>query len=358
MPVIVQLITRGERGGAQVHVVELLKQAHARAGFHVVCGETGFLSDACAELGVPFHHVPELARAISPLRDLRACTSVAAILDRIRPDVLHAHTAKAGALGRVLGAMKRIPVVYTPHGFAFTERHAGLTRGLAWMAESALSFAPADIVAVSRNEADRAIRSLRVTVIPNGIQDYAIPVGNRGAGPPAIAMVARFADPKDHALLLRACAGIERPFRLALIGDGPLVARTRALAGELGLSSKVDFLGERSDVVALLPSFSIAALASRSESQPLCLVEAMRAGLPVVASAVGGVPEMVEDGVTGWLAPRGDAGGFAARLTALLDNADARQRMGQAGRARYESSFRAETMAVRLLSLYGTVIEA
>jgi glycosyltransferase involved in cell wall biosynthesis len=140
------------------------------------------------------------------------------------------------------------------------------------------------------------------------------------------------------------------------VGDGPLRADMESLAEKQGLSGRVHFLGQRTDVDRLLARAQISLLATNWEGFPLSILEAMRAGLPVVASDVGGVSEAVQDGETGYVVPRADVHRLRNRLEGLLRSADLRGRLGAAGRARYEQHFTLDHMVEETLEVYQSVL--
>jgi glycosyltransferase involved in cell wall biosynthesis len=186
---------------------------------------------------------------------------------------------------------------------------------------------------------------LDAPLIPNGIptDEYA-PDPNRrrrwrerhGLEPEAIVLthVGRFAPPKNHALLIEAFAQLRThtPLYLLLVGGGELEDAVRQQVVELGLQDRVRFLGVRADVPAILNASDLFVLSSRWEGNPLSVMEAMAAGLPVVSTAVGGVPELVREGETGLLVPSGDAAALARALQALVDDPARREAMGKAAR--------------------------
>jgi glycosyltransferase involved in cell wall biosynthesis len=191
-------------------------------------------------------------------------------------------------------------------------------------------------------------------VIPNGVPD--VPPALRAdprREPPRLTMVARFEPQKDHAGLLRALARLSRlPWTADLVGDGPGQAEARSLARALGLQDRVTFLGARTDVPELLADAQLAVLTTRWESLPLAVLEAMRAGLPVLASEVGGVGEAVTHGRNGLLVAPGDDVGLVAALRALLTDAELRARLGEAGRRRYLGAFTHARMLDQVETLY------
>jgi len=196
----------------------------------------------------------------------------------------------------------------------------------------------------------------RIRVVHNGIPDTPFRA-DPAKHPPRIVMVARFAPQKDQALLLRALAGLkELPWELELVGDGPLLPQAQALAEELDLGERVRFLGRRLDVDRVLAGAQVFVLASRWEGLPLTVLEAMRAGLPVVASDVGGVKEAVLEGETGFLVPRGDEGALRSRLALLLRDPALRVRMGRAGRRFYEEAFTLDRMLRKVWEAYASLL--
>jgi glycosyltransferase involved in cell wall biosynthesis len=166
-------------------------------------------------------------------------------------------------------------------------------------------------------------------------------------------MVARYGAQKDHPTLLRALASLQRhPWELDLIGDGPLMGDTEALARELGLAGRVHFLGQRNDVDRRLASAQISLLITNWEGFPLSILEAMRAGLPVVASDVGGVAESVRDGESGFLVARGDVAQLRDRIERLLADPHLRRRLGASGRERFVRDFTLDVSVAKTLAVY------
>ncbi|WP_407541844.1 glycosyltransferase family 4 protein (plasmid) [Deinococcus radiomollis] len=353
------MITRAERGGAQSHVLELLRLKE-RARITVVSGEDGFLLDEARALGLRTMVVPSLVAQIDPRQDLRAVRDVARLLQRERPDLLHLHSSKAGLIGRVAARLVGVPAVFTAHGWAFTEGASPARRQLAIWSERLAAPLSAAIIAVS--DYDRALSArLRVTqrarTIHNALPERhpQQPITLRAAGDRVrVLMVARFAPPKNQALLLRAAASLPET-ELWLIGDGPGLPEARALAEELGMQERVWFAGNRSDVGDLLASGDVFCLCSNYEGLPISILEAMRAGLPVVASDVGGVPEAVLHERTGLVVPHDDVAHWRLALTRLLDDPALRRAYGQAGREQFEAAFTTAPMLERVWSVYQDV---
>ncbi len=354
------IITRSDVvGGANVHVRDLARGLVER-GFAptVLVGGSGPYLDDLAAHGVPFEVVAHLGRAVRPAQDLRAYLALRAALARLRPALVTAHTSKAGALGRLAARSLGIPVVYTPHCWAFSDD--GLATAAAYrLAERLLASGPGTIVDVSHHERRLALAKGigspdRHVTIHNGIPD--VPptlLADPGVEPPTLLTVARFERQKDHATLVDALARVaDLPWRAQFVGVGPLESRTRAAIVAAGLAGRVQFLGARRDVASCYAGAQAFVLMSRWESLPLTVLEAMRGGLPVVAADVGGIGEAVDDGVSGFLVPPGDGPRLADALRTVLTDPSLRVRLGTYGRERFRQVFSHERMLDRVAALY------
>ncbi len=355
---ILYLVTKSERGGAQIHVLDLVRTLRGRIEPVVACGDDGFLIDECRKLGVEVHIVPNLVHPIRPLQDARAVFAVSSLIRRCSPDIVHGHTSKAGLIARLAGTLTRTPALYTVHAWSFVGT-AGRAKLLVTGLERAMRFAGGTVIEVCRSNFAMArrlglVNPARHLTIWNGMPDTASRARpfTGSHRPIRLLMAARFAVQKDHASLLQALAGVDAPWQLTLAGEGPRKAEMEQLSRELGLQDRVIFTGDTDQVEALLASSDVFVLSSVHESLPLSIIEAMRAGLPVVATDVGGVSELVTEGVTGYLVPASDVGFLTERLRQLITSPETRSHMGRQGRIRYERDFKVETMAGAVLSLY------
>ncbi|MDP2307734.1 MAG: glycosyltransferase family 4 protein [Pseudomonadota bacterium] len=359
---VLVVITRGEPGGAQVHVLDLVRGLSGRITFHVAVGDDEFLSRELRLLGVPVHVLPLLQREVSSTSDLGALRALRALIATVRPHVVHTHSTKAGILGRFAARAQGVPAIHTAHAWSFSDGIAWRRKAMAIPLEALAGRWTRRFIVVS--EADREVgtryrvaRNAQVRIVHNGVCDVPERARPDASGPPVLTMVARMAAPKDPLLLLRALAGIDAPFTLRLIGDGPDRPRIEAAVRDLGLAQKVELLGVRADVPALLASSHLFALVSRQEGFPLAVLEAMRAGLPVVASDVGGVREAVGHGTTGLLVKRDDEAGLRAALLRLIGDRGLRGTLGAAGRRAYEARFTAEHMLEGTAEVYRELAE-
>jgi len=363
---IAYVVTRAEPiGGAQVHVRDF---AHAlrRLGHDpiVLTSGSGPYTEGLQAAGIQTISLPSLQAAIHPLRDLRALHELRTTLKQLKPDLVSAHSSKAGVLARMAARSLGIPVIFTAHGWAFTpgipDHQAAV---YTWIERLA---APLASKVITVSEFDRRLAlargvaaSRKLVTIHNGMPDVgpelrAVP----GRSPVRFTMVARFEPQKDHTTLLQAMAGLPAEgWSLDLIGDGPLQAKAEALCRSLGLSDRVRFWGQRLDVETRLAEAQVALLISNWEGFPRSILEAMRAGLPVIATAVGGVVESVINGETGFTVSRGDAAGLRQRLAQLLTDAELRTRLGRRARELYEERFTLERTLEKTLQVYREVME-
>ena len=363
---VAYVITRADAvGGASVHVRDLARALVARGcEARVFVGGQGPVTDQLRAAGVPFHSLRFLRRDIHPVRDVRALAELERALAAFQPDLVSTHTAKAGWIGRAVCARLGLPAIYTPHGWAIANRISRRHGPLFRAAERVAARWASAIVCVSEYERRLALTGRvapmeKLHVVHNGVRDVPSELrADPGATPVRIVSVARFERPKDHRTLLEALArlrGIE--WELDAIGDGPLERDARARAGSLGLESRVRWLGYQADPAPTLARAGLFVLSSRSEGFPRSVLEAMRAGLPVAASDVGGVGEAVAEGRSGLLASPGDVEALVGVLRKLLSDAALRRRFGLAGRQIYEERFGFERMLESTLAIYAAVID-
>ena len=359
------IITRSDDiGGAQIHVRDL--STALRAAGHdavVVAGGNGVLADELRSRGVPYFPLQYLAREVGPLQDIRCFSELREILREIKPDIISTHSTKAGFVGRIAGKSLGIPTLFTAHGWGFTEGRPPLQAFVFWSLERAAAAWAARIITVCDSDRTAAVRtrltsSARLVTIHNAMPEIDETLRARpGNSPARLVMVARLSHWKDQPALLHALADLkDLDWQLELIGDGPFREQLEALAESLDLTSRVTFLGYRRDVPERIAEAQLFLLISKWEGFPRSILEAMRAGLPVVASNVGGVQESVVDGITGFVVPRGDTERLRACLRQLITSPELRVRMGEAGRARYEEKFTFNRLVERTTKVYESVL--
>jgi glycosyltransferase involved in cell wall biosynthesis len=353
------LVTLGEVGGAQAYLASLLPALADE--YDVVVGAHGgaFVREAAERAGVDFVHLDQLRRPISLWRDLRGFGELYRLLRQQRPGVLHASSSKAGVIGRLAAAAARVPVrIFTVHGWAFSA-HSGLASALYRWADRIAGRATTATICVSQRErADglraRTCRAGSTVVIPNAVDVDAYPRALLERAVPRLISVGRLAPPKDWSTLLAALAALDPDAfaEVVIVGEGRERGRLEAELAARSLDRRARLLGERDDVPELLSGADVFVLASRSEGLPLSVIEAMAAGLPVVASDVGGLRELVRDGETGVLVPPGDPAALADALRPLLIDHELRRRLGRAGRERAKALFDLSAFRRAHLELY------
>ncbi|WP_227459050.1 glycosyltransferase family 4 protein [Cupriavidus pauculus] len=357
-PRIACLITNSETGGAQSHVADLLRALRGQADVTLLAGGDGPLFDLARDLGIPAIRLAAMDNALSPIKAARALRELVHALREAAPDVLHTHSAKASALGRIAGKLLGIPVVYTVHGFAFKPAAPWKQRSVARIAEWLLAPLTSHIICVA--EAERAmarklpIHADRVSVIPNGIAD----VASRAQPADAVRRVVtvmRLAPPKRPDVLIQAFAAAQLPdCELVVAGDGPQRASLERMASQLA-PGRVRFVGSIDNVPALLAGAQLFMLASDHEGFPISILEAMRAGLPVIASDLPGILEQLDDGRCGVLV-QNEPHLFTNALRMLANDAGRRTALGNASRARWEGRYGLEPMMRETQQVYGSIL--
>jgi len=301
--------------------------------------------------------------ARSKLVGMRILAALVRGLRAQRPDAVHAYLPAAYVLGGLAAWLLRVQLIVAGRrGLTSIDVYTSAGwRVLAQMANRVIDV----YICNSRAVRDFAIAKEsipieRMRVIPNGIDlpplgpAPRLPTEWKSAGAKA-AMVANFIGYKGHRGALEAVAQVATrhpSFRLVLIGDGPERAALTNLARELAVSDNVIFGGVRKDAAALLPAFDFTILGSSEEGFPNALMESMAAAVPVVSTRVGGVPELVEDGVHGLLVPYGDPAALAGAITWMIEHPEESRRMGEAARLRIAEHFSTERMVTNTQAVY------
>lgn len=348
---VAQVVTRFMAGAGGVALRGALALDPEQYEIAFITGEGD--EDLMAKARAAGHEVvllPHLRSEIAPRDDRRALADLRACLKGF--DVVHTHSSKAGALGRLAAhRLEMGRIVHTFHGFPFHQfqswprrsAYIQIERSVGRFTDVFLAVGPAVAAeAVTRRIAPpERIRTIGVALAkalnPPGPLDRAEARRTLGVPPGThvVGTVGRLAFQKAPEDFVRALAGLRRSDVFGVwIGDGPLRAKAEGLAHKLGLSGRMLFTGERHDVEALLPGMDVFAMASRYEGLPCAIVEAMSAGLPVVATAVNAVPDLVIAGETGLLVPPGMPDLLGRAIGHLLDNPAYAARLGAAGRER------------------------
>jgi glycosyltransferase involved in cell wall biosynthesis len=379
---IVHVIARLNVGGAALSVLELA--AGQQADGHDVLVVAGAIPPGEAsmegvaeELGVPNLHLPELTRELSARSDAAAIWRLRSLLGRRRPDVLHTHTSKAGATGRLAALLAGSPRpvrVHTFHGHVLSGYFDPRRERAFRLVERGLAHATDGIVAVSEQVRDDLLRfgvapAAKITVVQYGfaLDRRVAPAtaaraskrAELGAGERdfVIGWAGRLAEIKRPADLVRVAAQVPASL-LVLAGDGDLRGEVERLAVEQGIRDRVRILGYVEDMGAWYGAFDAFLLTSANEGAPVVAIEALAAGIPVVATDAGGTKNVVDDGESGFLTAIGDIDALAERLRRLECNPELRARLGTNGAERMRERFSTRRMVDEVAALYDRLLLA
>ena len=378
---VLHVITRLTLGGSSENtlatVVGLASAGYAGALAVGLAESEAAVVDDARRRGCRVVDVPALGREVRPLRDLAALRQLTALMRRERPRIVHTHTSKAGFLGRLAARLARVPaVIHQPHGHVFYG-YWGAPRTALYVAleRRAARWTDRIVTLTERGTAEHLARGIgrpgQYATVPSGVPTAAL----RAAAPPraaararlglapdayVVAGLGRLVPVKGFDLLVEALPRLaaEVPSaRVLLVGDGPERAALEARARALGVAARLHVTGATPEVAAHLAAADVLAAPSRNEGMGRALVEAMALGLPVVATAVGGIPAVVEDGGCGRLVPPGDADALAAALAGLGRDARLRETLGRAAVVRAEA-FSSEVALARMHAVYDALARA
>lgn len=391
---ILHIITRLDRGGSATNTLLTASSLAPSIRSSLVFGRTREASELLVQLAdkMELVEVRALVRRPSPVRDLLALLRLYWIIRRGRFDLVHTHTSKAGFLGRTAARLAGVPrLVHTPHGDIFTGYSGRTLTTLFILLERWAATFTDRIIGLTDQESHAHLERKigqpgQYVSIPSGIdiERFRRPLSpthpsrlspvqeegwSRGELPGdiepvsshtrIIGSVGRLEPVKGHAYLLEAFATVASHFPqllLVLVGDGPLRTALQGLAARLGIASRVRFLGWREDVPALLHAFDLFAFPSLNEGMGRGLVEAMAAGLPIVAFRAGGIPEVLGEGEAGLLVEAGNAAALAHGIARLLRDPGLRSRLRTAAQARADY-YSIETMLAKIAALYRKLLE-
>jgi glycosyltransferase involved in cell wall biosynthesis len=368
---VLWLIARMNIGGPALQIAALqrgLDDEHfdhrVYSGF-VESGEADYV-DLCAP-DVHVHRVPTLGRSVRPTDDVRAIAHLVAAMRRFRPHIVHTHTAKAGALGRVAAVLAGVPIrVHSFHGHLLQGYFSPLKTRLVVHTERALARITDHMVAVGARVRDDLVaagigRPSQYVVMPPGTTLGPLPereaarrVLDLPQDGPVVAYVGRLTGVKRPDRLLEVAREVRREVpaaRFVVCGEGDLLGDVAAAADRDG---GLHLLGWRADVGTVYAAADVILLTSENEGMPVSLIEAGLAGVPAVATRVGGVAEVVQDGTTGLLAAtRSDE--LARCVVRLLNDEELRHRMGQTARGWAAAQFSTERLVTNTRDLYASI---
>lgn len=387
---IFYLITKSNFGGAQRYVFDLATAMQAR-GHEVVVGfgGNGLLAEKLSDAGIRTVSIDGLERDIRAVGDLRTFFKLLDLFSEENPDIIHLNSSKMGGLGAVAarlwngvvhveqvvtGYRRSARIIFTGHGWAFNEERSDLSRFLIGIAHWATIALAHETIAVSKRTREQVI-SLplvwhKVAVVHNGVGP--LPMMAKSAArealfgndttarlandPVVIGTIAELHTNKGLSYALEGIAQLKKqstkPFLYVIIGEGEERGALQALTEKLGIEDVVCFAGYRPDASTLLSAFDIFLLPSITEAFPYVILEAGNAGLPVVATAVGGIPEVIDDMRSGILIQSKNPGEVTRALGHLIDTPERRAEFGAAIKEQINGRFTLETMVEDTLRVY------
>ena len=359
---VVYIIARLNIGGAAVHTILLTRDLdpdHFEA--LLVTGiegpHEGSMRDWAVDQGITPIIIPELGREINPIADLKVLFALYRLFRREKPDIVHTHTAKAGFIGRLAAWLAGVPViVHTFHGHVFHSYFGPLKTRLFLLIEQLLAHLTDRIITISPLQRQEILgygiaSPDKIVIISLGFELELFLTNDSLRGQVRtelgldnslnlVGIVARLTEIKNHRLFLEAAALVHDrcdSVHFLIVGDGELRVELEQQTKSLGLDGVVSFLGWREDMPSIYADLDLVVLTSHNEGTPVTLIEAQAAGCPVIATKVGGVPDVVIDKETGYLVPPGDARALAGAIVKILS--DDSRKLGQAGRQMVEEKF-------------------
>ncbi len=379
---VLRIITRTNVGGPAIHALilneRLDKQRYESwlASGQVDAHEEDFLKWFSSEPN-RLVLIKDLRKNLSPIKDFQTILSLFFLIKRLRPDIVHTHLAKAGTLGRVAAWLARTPVIiHTYHGHVLKGYFPrGKEKFYTWV-EKQLSRITTCLVTVSEKVRDELVamgigRAEQYQVIPLGLDldrflDCEIHKGSlrKELGfeidQPVVGIVARLTAIKRHQDLLQAAEQVIQAHpkaRFLIVGDGEERESLEFQTQQKKLQKHVQFLGWRQDLERIYADCDVVTLVSANEGLPVSLIEAMASARPVVATAVGGVPDLIDDNQTGVLVPAQKPEALAVSLIALLNERQRAESLGQKARASAQSAYRAQRLVGDLEVLYDALLK-
>lgn len=356
---VLRIIARLNTGGPATHAIllnsgldETRFKSHLVTG--TVSGDERDMIEEARKKGVEPVVIPELKRELSLISDIRAFFKLYWIIRRLKPDIVHTHTAKAGTLGRLAAWLNHVPVkIHTFHGHVFHSYFGRLKTALFLAIEKTLAKFTDSIVVISPEQLKEIKDKYKVGregkhhIIPLGLnlEPFLKPAANAGLREELslgrstllVGVIGRLVSVKNHRMFLEAAKKVKVAWpgmkvKFLIVGDGSLRGDLEAYARKLGIDRSVVFTGWRSDLSVVYEALDIVCITSLNEGTPISLIEAMASGKAVVSTDVGGVRDIVTHNETGLLSPSRDAEAFSKNLLELLLDEDKRAGMGREGR--------------------------
>lgn len=367
---ILYVITKSNWGGAQRYVFDLATSLPKnRYEVAVACGGGGPLVSRLEEAGIRVIPVSFLKRDINLFKELLSLVALWKIFHTERPHIIHLNSSKVGGLGALAGRIARVPlIIFTAHGWPFAEDRNPVARGIIWFLSWCTTLFSHIIIVISKKDFWISQRFPYVAkdkflFIPNGINETSIDFLPRSEArralkisfPPSLVLIGSLTEltkNKGIRFLIAALRELPEKINLALIGEGEEKKNLMRFAKRLGVEDRVHFLGYQIDGARYLKAFDIFAFPSLKEGLPYAILEASLAELPIAATSIGGIPDILTDEKTALLVPAKDSEALAEALKKLIASDEFRSRLARAAHQHVYDAFSFEKMRDRTIELY------
>ncbi len=359
---ILLMIDEASMGGGQQHLLWLARGLNRKLfDVAVACAPAGYLVDQLSRSEIPVF--PMIMKNRLSLRSVLECRR---ILKSFRPDIVHTHGGTAGFTGRIASKLAGVQgTVHTYHGIHYLHYRDWVRRTAFRAADFLLKRWTSRLICVSKSDFDAGCKAgivdpVKAVVIRNGIDvgEFSRRITGKRKRERVIGTIGRLHIQKGHRWLIEALPAVRRQIPgavIEIVGDGELRAELEQQAGSLGAGAQVRFLGERTDIPALLAGMEIFVLPSLWEGLPLVLLEAMAASRPIVATGVDGVLEVVEDGKDALLVPPGDATALAEAIILVLKKPALARQLASRARKKVCREFDIQSMISEIAGVYRAV---
>jgi glycosyltransferase involved in cell wall biosynthesis len=375
---IINVISRLNIGGPSVHVVLLSKYINTDPFESLLIsgslsegeGDMNYLLD---DLSIRHLVISSLKREISPFTDLKSVIQLIKIFRREKPAIVHTNLAKAGIVGRLAAVLSGVPVViHTFHGHIFSGYFSPLKSSIFVWIEKALSLFSTKIIVISKQigheicNVYRVAPGKKISVIPLGFEldkfesldtfkGYFKKLFSIPSASPVLGIVGRITDIKNHTLFLKVAAEVFSEFpdaHFLVIGDGEKREEMEQLTNSLNLSSRVHFTGWVKEKAKIYADLDLLLLTSFNEGTPVTVIEAMYYGIPVVSTNVGGLPDLIDDKITGYLINSMEPAAFTGPIRALLTSDTGAEAIGRAAHISITHRYHVNRLIETMTDLY------
>ncbi|RJQ60349.1 MAG: glycosyltransferase family 1 protein [Desulfobacteraceae bacterium] len=337
------------------------------------CAPGGRLNELVASNGIRVKEIKNFVQPLNPIKDLLALVELTLFLKKNRYHIIHTHNSKAGFIGRLAGKLASVPiVVHTVHGFSFHDQEPFWKRKLLLNLERIASRWCDRMIFISQPLIDwglreRVARIDKIVKIYSGIELEKFRLASEGEtnrlrkkwgialDEAVIGIVSKLWEGKGHAVLIRAFSEVSKHLpnsKLVIVGEGDLKNELESLSSAIGMNGRVLFTGFQANVRDLLACFDVAVLPSFFEGMGRVLLEAMAMEKPVVGTRVGGIPDLIDDGVNGFLIEPANVMQLSSSILRILNDKDLARQMGRAGRKKIQAVYSAEYMVRAIDDVY------